>query len=362
MSELQVPKIALVTLDYPPAKGGVARYLSNLVKASQGEIQVFVDHESPSVLMEGVKSGVFQKNGGVWQWSPLIGFLKNLFQEGYREILLSHVLPVGTAAWLVNLMTGLKYTVIVHGLDLELARQSWKKRMMVRLILKRARFVIANSEYVAGLVKALAPSSRIKVLTPGVESISFSSRTEASARLGISAAKFFILAVARLIPRKGIDVLIRSMVSFPEATLVVIGDGEDFSRLQHIAQEASVPVQFIQNADDEMRNDWYAAADVFALPVRQEEADIEGFGIVYLEAALAGLPVIAGKSGGAQEAVIDHETGLVVEPTIEGVTAALKKLLSDADLRQRFGRRGRERARSDFDWSDRWNQLKKWLS
>lgn len=118
-------------------------------------------------------------------------------------------------------------------------------------------------------------------------------------------------------------------------------------------------VRFIHEADDAERNAWYAASDAFALPVRDEGDDVEGFGIVFLEAALAGLPSVAGRSGGAPEAVLDGETGLLVDSTDpQAIAGAVQRLRADPELRRRLGRTGCERGLRDFRWEDRWGKLR----
>jgi phosphatidylinositol alpha-1,6-mannosyltransferase len=139
---------------------------------------------------------------------------------------------------------------------------------------------------------------------------------------------------------------------------VVVGNGPDAERLASIAQEVRTRVTWVRNADDAETKAWLAAADVFLLPVREDETDVEGFGIVYLEAALAGIPSVAGKSGGAREAVVHERTGLLVNPNrIDEMTAAVAKLLDDEELRKKLGDEGRERARKEFRWGERWELI-----
>jgi hypothetical protein len=139
---------------------------------------------------------------------------------------------------------------------------------------------------------------------------------------------------------------------------VVIGDGEDRERLEELAKPVKDQVKFITTANDEQRNQWLAAADLFVLLTRDKGRDVEGFGIVCLEAALAGLPVVAGRSGGVTEAVQDGVTGLLVEPTDEVATKqAIERLINQPELRQQLGQAGRERALRDFKWEDRWQMF-----
>jgi phosphatidylinositol alpha-1,6-mannosyltransferase len=293
----------------------------------------------------------------------MIGFMRRLASRGYDFVLVSHALPVGTAAWLSRLLGGPRYVVLLHGLDLRLASTSMRKAWILRRVLKSASLVVANSEFVAREIQAFESCIQPLVLTPGVESMAFPARAVARQRLATKEETLIILSVTRLVPRKGIDRLIEAMASLPSnVQLVVVGDGEDRHRLEHMAVVVQDRVTFIPHASDQERNAWYAAADIFALPVRDEGSDVEGFGIVYLEAAAAGLPVVAGKSGGASEAVIDQKTGLLVDPNDgHAITQAIKKLIEDPELRRRLGEAGKERVEREFGWEERWQRLQEKL-
>ncbi|HEU0051420.1 MAG TPA: glycosyltransferase family 4 protein [Patescibacteria group bacterium] len=351
-------KIALLTIDYPPRKGGVARYLGNLVSVSNGAIDVFVPNDLDSKGPGRVQKIAF---GNRFRLSKAVPFIGSLKSKDYDLVLVSHVLPVGTAAYLSRLLGGPRYAVLCHGLDIRLASRSTRKRWLARRILRRAEFVIANSEFTAHEINMLEPRlKKMLVLTPGVESITFPDRLAARKRLGIGNDDLIILSVCRLVKRKGIDLLIETLPHLPEnVRLVVIGDGPDRPRLEAIVKNTGRAVLFLTDVSDEDRNQWYAAADLFSLPARDEHGDVEGFGIVYLEAALAGLPVVAGKSGGVSEAVLDGKTGILIDPDNEdALKEALLSLIRDPHLRSTLGKNGRERVRRDFQWPDRFERLR----
>ncbi|HVM90984.1 MAG TPA: glycosyltransferase family 4 protein [Verrucomicrobiae bacterium] len=355
-------RIALVTLDYPPERGGVARYLGNLVEESRGEIAVFVNRTHRAMGPGHVEAVTLIEEG--WPaWWPMVGFMKGLRDKHMDSVLVSHALPCGTAAWIARLQGGLPYGVLMHGLDLRLARRNAWKRFLLRRILRNAKLVIANSQVVATEIRDFDPRITPLLLTPGVEERSFPAREIARRAFDIPADTFQLLAVTRLVPRKGIDRLIQSMALLPpDVRLTVIGDGTDRERLLTLAQSLGERVRFLHEVDDTERDAWYAASDVFALPVRDEGDDVEGFGIVFLEAAQAGLPCIAGKSGGAVEAVIDEQTGLLVPPNDpQAIAGAIARLRGDLLFRQRLGMAGKARVAADFRWSDRWGKLKERL-
>jgi phosphatidyl-myo-inositol dimannoside synthase len=187
---------------------------------------------------------------------------------------------------------------------------------------------------------------------------------EVRERFGLS-GRTVVLCVSRLVRRKGQDVLIagfelvRDLV--PDAALLVIGDGPDRSRLEALAREAPAgSVVFAGRVADEGLPAHYAACDLFAMPCRSRWGglEVEGFGIVYLEAAAAGKAVVAGRSGGSEEAVEDEQTGLLVEGNEpKAVSLAVARLLRDPTTLARMGAAGRARVESSFTWHGRAGQL-----
>ncbi len=357
------PKFTLITHDYPPAHGGVARYLSSLVKASKGRIEVLVPLDQATPFEKGViEGGIKHVNfwSSLWpHWLPLIK--RCLEVDENQIILVSHVFPIGTAAFIANALGGPEYLVIFHGTDLKRVKNRWK-RWFLRRICVNARLLIANSNATKKMLTRLVPGSNPLILTPGLEPFGLPSKTESRNQFKISPETKVILAVSRLVERKGIDTLIQACTGInSEFLLVVVGNGEYAEPLHKLAELSGVNVRWIKDCDDQTLYSWYAAADMFCLPGREVGDDVEGFGMVFLEAAYAGLPVIAGDSGGAKEAVLHDKTGLLIQPTVEACAKAIAKLIDDPELANRLGQSGRDRAIADFNWSDRWNKLSRIL-
>ena len=351
----------LITVDYPPETGGVARYLFELVKASKGEMKVIVP-AGQGLGGDGViAKSLFRTQ---WpRWWPVIGACLALKRKA-KAILVSHVLPIGTAAMISRWLGGPKYVLLLHGLDIRLANRSFWKRVLFKMIVFFAGHIIVNSEATRRLFAQATGSDRpVTVIHPAVADHSFSDRKKARDVLGISPEEHIVLAVARLVERKGVDALIQSIQHLPPGDrirVVIIGDGPESSKLHELARDSKHRIQFLSQTSDEHKWEWYAAANVFCLPVKDFSDDLEGFGIVFLEAALAGLPVIAGKSGGVSEAVVDRETGILVNSNdTKEIGRALMMLLGDPDLQKRYGLAGRERALRDFRWEDRWESYQK---
>lgn len=334
--------VTLLTLDYPPDTGGVARYLSALVQESGGDLAV------QRLAMSHIPFG--------WlAWVPMCLRAR----ERSRAILVSHVLPVGTAAWLARMCGGVPYHVIVHGLDIRLASRSWWKRWVTRHTLRRANTVFVNSLFTKGLLREVCPDIDPVMLTPGVENVEIPSRTVARAQLGIGPDDRVILSVGRLVPRKGHDLLINAYMRMQtSARLVIIGQGPQERALRAQASAYGDRITIHTDTTDQERWAWYAAADVFALTLRQDPDDPEGFGIVFLEAGLAGLPVVTGRNGGASEAVIEGQTGFIVNSErSEDVAHTLDELLTNTALAERLGEAGRVHTLRDYSWHERWLTL-----
>jgi len=158
-----------------------------------------------------------------------------------------------------------------------------------------------------------------------------------------------VLSVGRLVARKGFDTLIRAVAllrrEFPRAVLALAGDGPERPRLEALARAERLAVRFLPGLTDAELAAWYRACDVFALlPDERADGDVEGFGIVYLEAGAFGKPVVGTRSGGVPEAVLDGETGILVPPQDPAAAcAAIARLFRDPHAAQRLGANGARR-------------------
>lgn len=347
-------RVNCITPDYPPMTGGVARYLSSLAAASGFRMSVYVPVEHPEPVGSEVKKIKFW-----WAWWPKWVLLVKRMLELKREgsLLVSHVFPVGTAAYLSRILGGPEYVLLFHGTDLQRVKNAWKLWLLKR-VCGRARAMTVNSQATGRILSRFIPGASYTVITPGVWPRHKRDKVLCRKELGLDEQSKVVLAVARLVDRKGIDTLIQAMEElkkqFTAVTLTVVGDGPLYKAWSDLAELLHVPVTWVRQADDELVDKWYAAADIFCLPGQEKADDIEGFGIVYLEAASHGLPVVAGQGGGVAEAVLDGVTGLVVSPAVEPVKQALARLLNNASLREQMGRAGRQRALNEFNWTERW--------
>jgi len=327
-------KLLLATYEYPPDFGGVAAYLGGLFGA-------IPDARVKRFRMPKLPLGWLFHLPKLW-----------LAARKTDIVVVSHVLPLGTAAMLV----GKPYVVIVHGLDLRSAAAQPRKKALAARVLKGARFVVANSKATAAELAGfgLDPAAAL-VLTPAVDPTLGSDALD----LGLEGGKI-LLSVGRLVPRKGFDRLIRLLPELRKACgdvrLVIAGDGPEEDRLRQAAVRDGVDayVRFLIAPESMTLASLYEGADVFALAVLRSDDDVEGFGIVLLEAALFELPVVSTRVGGIPEAVQDGTTGLLVDPDSDGeLFEALKRVLNDAELAKRLGEAGRARVLRDFTWESR---------
>jgi phosphatidylinositol alpha-1,6-mannosyltransferase len=183
--------------------------------------------------------------------------------------------------------------------------------------------------------------------------------------VGLAPGQRLILSVGRLQRRKGFDSVIRALplllTQGVDAHYAVIGIGDDREYLQRLAAELGVSdrVHLLSHVSYEDLPRWYAACDLFAMPNRDIDGDTEGFGLVFLEAASAGKPALAGTDGGTGSAVVDGATGLRVDgENLEAITRALARLLADSAEAARMGLNGRRRVLDNFTHQRRVDQLR----
>lgn len=260
--------------------------------------------------------------------------------------------PVGLAVYAIHRLTGVPYVAYVHGEELTTLGRAAVAGWAIRKVLTHAGAVFVNSRFTWGQVRGFGvPEVRIRLLRPGVDLVRFRPGDGAwlRARHGVR-GEAVLLTVGRLIPRKGQDTVIRILPEVSRHVPVVYwvaGEGTPVEqrRLERIAQERGVRdrVRFLGAVPDTELPALYRACDVFVmLNRRTPEGDVEGFGMVFLEAGACGRPVVGGASGGAVEAVRHGVTGyLVPEGDEDAAVRDLVSLLEDPQLRERMGEAGR---------------------
>jgi phosphatidylinositol alpha-1,6-mannosyltransferase len=165
-----------------------------------------------------------------------------------------------------------------------------------------------------------------------------------------------LLSVGRLVPRKGVDMVLRALPRLPpEVTYRVVGSGPDAPRLRQLAETEGVAerTRFLGRVDAATLEDEYRGCTLFVLPARRTaDGELEGYGLVYFEAAAWGRPVVAGRSGGEVDAVVDGVTGLLVDGTaLDGLVEALGCLLANPGRLRALGAAGRRRVETTHNWT-----------
>jgi len=345
-------KTLLFTLEYPPFKGGIANYYGNLAKywPKAGEFEILNNNQGQ--LLNSLPLGWFK---------AVFKLRRAVKAENIDHVLVGQILPLGLAALIGAKFFKIKYSVILHGLDFTSALKISRKKFISRKILTQAKKIICANGYTAELVKQTFPklAAKVIVVDPGVESLSaYNSQlaTQLEEEYNLS-DQIVLLSVGRLVKRKGFDYVIRALPpaleQAPNLIYIIIGDGPELKNYQQeiASHNLKNKVIIINQATDQERDVWYGLSDIFIMPARNIAGDFEGFGIVYLEANLAGKPVIAGRSGGAGEAVEDGLNGLMVDPEdINDISEKILKLALNPELRQKLGQAGKERAIKNFNW------------
>jgi phosphatidylinositol alpha-1,6-mannosyltransferase len=269
----------------------------------------------------------------------------------------------GYIGLLAQRLFGLPFVVFAHGNEMLSLRDSKWPRAIESL--RAASSVMANSHFTAGVVSEFGiPPERIRVIHPGCDAAEFRPiELDAASRnrlLDGQAHSFVLLTVGNLVERKGHDFVLKALASLrktiPNLLYVIAGRGPHEGALRRLAHQLGIAdcVQFKGHVPHHDLTSLYACCDVFLMPSRflPADHDVEGFGIVYLEASACGRAVIGGRSGGIEDAVLDGKTGLLVDPgEVGALEQAVLRLWRDTGLRISLGAAGRKRILSELTWS-----------
>jgi phosphatidylinositol alpha-1,6-mannosyltransferase len=366
----------LISEIFPPKTGGSGRWFWELyrrlpraefvIAAGEDARQEEFDRQHD---LRVVRLPLSLRAWGLRSWSGLRGYfralkhLRPLLQaERVSMVHCGRCLPEGMMALAFRAWMKVPYLCYVHGEDVYGARESREYTFLVRRVLRHAEFIIANSFNTASILRNEwdLPDERVRVLHPGVDTLRFvpaATDNKLRAHLGWG-DRPVILTVARLQKRKGHDHLIAALETvrkaLPTVLYAIVGDGEERTSLQTQVETAGLTghVQFLGEVDDADLIRCYQQCDLFVLPNRQVGKDIEGFGMVLLEAQACGKAVVAGTSGGTAETMQIPETGRVVDCEVaSSLAGVVVELLGNRDLLERMGKAGRRRVLEHFDWS-----------
>jgi phosphatidylinositol alpha-1,6-mannosyltransferase len=351
----------LVTNDFPPKLGGIQSYLYELWRRLPETTVLTTPYEGAAAFDAAQTFRVDRVRDPVLLPRPgLAARIDALARDvGAATIFVDPMLPLGLVG---RALTAAPHLVVAHGAEITIPGRIPGPSLAARRVLRAAAGVIAAGEYPAReVLRTAGQPVRGLVVPPGVDVARFrpfdpADRAEARRVFGLDSDRPLVLGTSRLVPRKGFDVVIDAVAGLDAAVQLAIGGaGRDRARLEARVARRGLGgrVRFLGRVPDADLPSLYASADVFAMACRDRwlGLEAEGFGIVFLEAAACGVPAVAGRSGGSHEAVVDGETGLVVDPrSVTEVRHALLRLLGDDATRRQFGATARARAVSDFSY------------
>lgn len=365
LTDSRTTKILLLSWNYAPVIGGLEDLITNLFRTLRqlGHSVQLVTAAAPGSSAE---EGVFRAPR-----AGLRAYWVHACRQGWRigrslgpDVILCGSVVSAPIGWLLSRCLRVPHGVIIHGSDVLFDHPLY--RHGVRFALRRADGVVANSHQTRRLaIAAGIDPARISVVHPGVDLERF---PPAPARRAATPGGPMLLSVGRLVRRKGVlefveQVMPTLVAAHPTLSYVVVG-GDATASLAHperlreaitdkvraLNLEGHVELRGELPAADLAR--LYREADLFVLPVLEVPGDVEGFGIVFLEAALGGTPSVSTRVGGIPEAIEDGRSGILVEPGDHAAMArAIERLLGDPELRQRLGAYAERRARQQFGWA-----------
>lgn len=338
-------RVLLVTNDFPPKPGGIQQYLGNLVEGFTGELRVLAPaHDGAADDPRVVRSDstFMWPNGRVRAWVRA-----HVDDFSPEVVLFGAPHPLAQMGPRLRAETGVPYVVMTHGAEVTVPGALPGLRQIVARTLRSADHVFAVSRYTAGRVEAMT-GRPVGVLGAGVDLERFQPSGRPRRRRPVT-----IGCVSRFVPRKGHARVIAAAEELAaggrDVAVLLVGRGRLESRLRKQAAAASVPVSIEVDVAWSALPDLYRQMDVFAMPARTRwfGLEVEGLGIVYLEAAASGLPVLAGSSGGSPETVIPAVTGYVatsVSELAEGLALVIDQL-------ETMGAAAREWTETRWSWA-----------
>jgi phosphatidyl-myo-inositol dimannoside synthase len=365
-----VSRVLLVTNDFPPRSGGIQSYLAELVSRLAGTrghaVVVYAPQWKGADAFDAQTAGyqVVRHPGTLMLPGPAVDSrMRRLIAEhGIETVWFGAAAPLGLLAHRARQAGAARVLASTHGHEV-----GWSMLPVARSVLRRigddSDVVTFVSRYTrARFASAFGPDTALEHLPPGVDTDRFrpdpASRAELRARYRLG-QRPTVVCLSRLVPRKGQDMLIRALPSIRQrvdgAALVIAGGGPYLAALRRLAARHGVSghVTFTGGVPAAELPAYHAMADVFAMPCRTRGAglDVEGLGIVFLEASATGVPVIAGCSGGAPETVRHDKTGLVVDGrSVDQVADAVTGMLADPDRAVAMGAAGRDWVMAKWRW------------
>jgi phosphatidyl-myo-inositol dimannoside synthase len=364
----------LLATDFPPVLGGISNYLFNVYRQFDLRQMTLIAPEHPDAARFDSDQAYAAKRfptalnfpgvRGAWQVWQMYREAERLVKRNRHTVLHCGHVNAAVAARKLKRRYGTPYLLWTHALEI---MDEWLRGTILPAMLD-ADLVITNSEFTRSFLAMVGvPRARIVKIRPGVDPEHFRPGLDCrklAERLGVL-GRPTLLTVSRMVKAnryKGHDVVLNALVrvakKIPDVAYLIVGEGDDVGYLEQRARERGVRenVIFTGRVSDEELPLLYNLCDAFVLCSREERGRrgvlAEGFGMVFVEASACGKPVIAGRSGGVPDAVLDGVTGLLVDPVdSEAVATAIVKVLRDRESAKQLGTNGRRWVETEMNWT-----------
>lgn len=357
----------LVTNDFPPKVGGIQVYLHELwrrlepgrsvVLTASSHVDALTFDERDDVVIERVAARTL-----FLPTPKALAAIEAAIERHQPDlVLLDPAWPLG----LLGPRLSRPYGVVLHGAEVTIPGRLPFVASSLRYVLRHASVAICAGTYPESEARRNAAEFMPPVIQvpPGVDTSKFrpldpSRRDAVRSALGLPVESLLVSSYSRLVPRKGMDTLLRASVrlreTFPTLHLAIGGAGRDRSRLERLGKKLDAPVTFLGRVPDDQLSDWLGSSDLMVMDCRSRWLGLEqeGFGIVFVEAAASGVAQIAGRSGGSHEAVQRGVTGEVVENSrsARSLAEAMQSLFINPERRHEYAVNARTLAVTRFDW------------
>ena len=350
-------KTLLLTHEYYPFKGGVARYCYNMFKFfDPDDYMVVTDHpevESEDNILQTSLTSRFIKPSWIFSFWKIRKIIKD---NNIKQVFTPNILPLGSMAHFL----GVPYIISLHGLDINLALKN--KPKLTAKILRRADKIVVNTKNTAKIISHLdLPKEKIHLIYPSLDfSLSFDPNklSKIKQSLKIKTNDKVLLTVGRLNSRKGHDMVIRAVNQLQKDVnlkYIIVGSGDFKKELLLLIRKYKLQdrVFIYSGVEDEDLIYYYKLANIFVMPNRSSKTDIEGFGIVFLEAARVGIPIIGGEGGGVTELFTHEKEALLVKTdNLEQLVEYTRRLLNNPEEADKLAKRALARSRDFADAED----------
>jgi len=344
----------LITSDFPPLRGGIQRYMAKVAEllssADKTVVVACAAHGDRAYdQLQDFQIVRYGGRGRLWSFFAMLSAsLRAMAHERPTYTLASIWFPSGLVAAIIPRPIRGPLGVFVHGAEVAPSRRGLRRLLML-FVFSRADVLFIDSRFSASLVRRAGFRGGNMVIVPCGSNPREVVRNPSPVPT--------VLSVGRLITRKGFDRLIEALprvrLDIPTVQCEIVGSGPEEARLRALAESLCLGscVHFLGEIDDVALDAAYGRSWCFAMPVRNVDEDVEGFGIVYLEAATAGLPSIGGCDSGATDAIVDGETGIIVDGNDSAAIAdAVCLLLGSPERASAMGERARQRALTEYTW------------